>query len=339
MNFITHNAYGILGLSPNATGKEIQKRTRDIENLLKIDETPTYSLDFSHFDKLRNAENVKEAMQNLLNTKTKIWHYFFSIYILNEDEKNSFAARAKNQLLNVDLNAKNFIEKKNLAIFTYFSMFGGEIYVDSKSYLNLWREIIKSENLTQFKNSFRNDDDLGVDEEVFKSLKDSLKDEIIKLNLSFTDSIKEQVSKIEFIKNLITLLEPKDELLMQIKFVNKRFSDINKQSQNIENSMKKDEIKSAINEFENILKKLENIGLQTHTHTIIIKDKIAKILENKGVKFWNEKQDGEFADFLLDKALRFCGSEFEKDKIKNHQKQLREARFYNALRNVLRDKN
>lgn len=166
MNFITHNAYGILGLSPNATNKEIQKRARDIENLLKIDEIPKYDLDFSHFDKLRNAQNVKEAMQNLLDTKSKIWHYFFAIYIKDEDEKKHFAKRAKNQLLNVDLGAKNFVDKKNLAIFTYFTMFGGEIYVDSKNYLNLWSEILKRESLTQFKNSFRNDNDL-MDEEIF----------------------------------------------------------------------------------------------------------------------------------------------------------------------------
>lgn len=325
MNFITHNAYGILGLSPNATNKEIQKRARDIENLLKIDEIPKYDLDFSHFDKLRNAQNVKEAMQNLLDTKSKIWHYFFAIYIKDEDEKKHFAKRAKNQLLNVDLGAKNFVDKKNLAIFTYFTMFGGEIYVDSKNYLNLWSEILKRESLTQFKNSFRNDNDL-MDEEIFNNLNENLKNEIVKLNLHFIDSIKERVSKMEFIKNLITLLEPNDELLLEIKFVNKRFFNINKQNEEISNSKKKEAIETAVKEIENELKKLDDINLTKHTHTRMIRDKIAKNLKSKSVKAWNEKQNGELAEFLAQKALEICDSGLEKDVIRKNLRDLKEAR-------------
>ena len=43
----TENAYNVLGLDSSASEKEILKRSREIENLLKIDEVPGYDLDLA----------------------------------------------------------------------------------------------------------------------------------------------------------------------------------------------------------------------------------------------------------------------------------------------------
>ncbi len=39
------NAFGILGLSTDATDRDITKRSKEIERLLPIDETPSYDGD------------------------------------------------------------------------------------------------------------------------------------------------------------------------------------------------------------------------------------------------------------------------------------------------------
>lgn len=110
-----------MGLVPNATRKDIEKQTKEIEKLLKIGEIPQYSLDLSHFDSLRNEKNIKEAKQNLLNMDAKILHYFFAIYISSEQEREIFRKKVKNLYVNEEFfGAKTFIEKKNIAIFYIF---------------------------------------------------------------------------------------------------------------------------------------------------------------------------------------------------------------------------
>lgn len=121
-NLILHNAYGILGLIPNVTRKDIEKQTKEIEKFLKIGEIPRYSLDLSHFNSLRDEKNIKEAKQNLLNMDAKILHYFFAIYISSEQEKEIFHQKAQNLYVGEDFSAKTFIEKKNIAIFLYIYM-------------------------------------------------------------------------------------------------------------------------------------------------------------------------------------------------------------------------
>ena len=86
--FFTENAYNVLGLDSSASEKEILKRSREIENLLKIDEIPEYELDLPFSKEVRTEIKVKKAAERLTTPDKKIIETFFWFFIKdNTDEK------------------------------------------------------------------------------------------------------------------------------------------------------------------------------------------------------------------------------------------------------------
>ena len=85
--FFTENAYNVLGLDSSASEKEILKRSREIENLLKIDEIPEYELDLPFSKEVRTETKVKKAAERLTTPDKKIIETFFWFFLKdNTDE-------------------------------------------------------------------------------------------------------------------------------------------------------------------------------------------------------------------------------------------------------------
>lgn len=86
--FFTENAYNVLGLDSGASEKEILKRSREIENLLKIDETPEYDTDLPSSKATRTEAKVKKAAEKLTTPSKKIIETYFWLIIKDSvDEK------------------------------------------------------------------------------------------------------------------------------------------------------------------------------------------------------------------------------------------------------------
>lgn len=334
-NLILHNAYGILGLTPNATRKEIERQTKEIEKLLKIGEIPRYNLDLSHFDSLRDEKNVKEAKQNLLNIDTKILHYFFAIYILSEQDRESFLQQAQNLYVSEDFSAKTFIEKKNIAISLYIYISQNGICISVKRYFQLWAEILSIENIEKFKRLYKHDDDLGINDSALNELDSTIRNKAILLQSTLSDFIKDDEMKIKFIANIIKTFNPSDEVLENISLI----SDIFKRANNLINAIEKssiiDTLKSNILKLKCGIYATTNLGLQNHSQTIMLKDRAAKILRNKSIYFHNEMHDINTALMLIDEAYLICGSDFEKNQIKKDIERLKEVAKHNEIANLL----
>ena len=335
-NLILHNAYGILGLVPNATRKDIEKQTKEIEKLLKIGEIPRYSLDLSHFDSLRNEKNIKEAKQNLLNMDAKILHYFFAIYILSEQEREIFHQKAQNLYVGEDFSAKTFIEKKNIAIFLYIYMSQNGICVNIRRYLQLWADVLSNENIEKFKKLYKHDDDLGINDSVLNGLDSTIRNKAILLQSTLGDSIKDKQVKVGFIANIIRTFNPRDEVLENISLISDSFKQVNNFINIIEKSTVIDRLKSNITKPNAVFVKLANLGLQNHSQTIMLKDRVAKILRDKSIYFHNEKHNSSGALALIDEAYSLCGSDFEKNQIKKDKDKLQEATKHNEIAKLLK---
>lgn len=86
--FFTENAYNVLGLDSGASEREILKRSREIDNLLKIDEVPEYDSDLPFSKDIRTEAKVKKAAERLTTPDKKIIETFFWFFIKdNVDEK------------------------------------------------------------------------------------------------------------------------------------------------------------------------------------------------------------------------------------------------------------
>lgn len=335
-NLILHNAYGILGLIPNATRKDIEKQTKEIEKLLKIGEIPRYSLDLSHFDSLRDEKNIKEAKQNLLNTDAKILHYFFAIYISSEQEKEIFHQKAQNLYVGEDFSAKTFIEKKNIAIFLYIYMSQNGICVNIRRYLQLWADVLSDENIEKFKRLYKHDDDLGINDSVLNGLDSTIRNKAILLQTKLSDLIKDEQVKVGFIANIIKTFNPRDEVLENISLISNSFKRANNFINIIEKSTIIDTLKSNITKLNAIFTQLANLGLQNHSQTIMLKDRVAKILRDKSIYFHNEKSDTNGALVLIDEAYSLCGSDFERNQIKKDKEKLQEVAKHNEIAKLLK---
>lgn len=334
-NLILHNGYGILGLIPNATRKDIEKQTKEIEKLLEIGEIPRYSLDLSHFDSLRDEKNIKEAKQNLLNMDAKILHYFFAIYISSEQEKDIFHQKAQNLYVGEDFSAKTFIEKKNIAIFLYIYMSQNGICVNIRRYLQLWADVLSDENIEKFKKLYKHDDDLGINDSVLNGLDTTIRNKAILLQTKLSDLIKDEQVKVGFIANIIRTFNPPDEVLENISLISDSFKRANNFINIIEKSTVIDTLKSNITKLNAVFTQLANLGLQNHSQTIMLKDRAAKILRDKSIYFHNEKSDTNGALVLIDEAYSLCGSDFEKNQIKKDKEKLQEAAKHNEISKLL----
>ena len=66
-----------LGLDTSASEKNILKRSKEIVNHLKVDDTPVYDLDVGFLKDFRTEDAVKDALQRLQASKKRIKEYFF----------------------------------------------------------------------------------------------------------------------------------------------------------------------------------------------------------------------------------------------------------------------
>jgi hypothetical protein len=77
--YVLHNAYNIFGLTIDADDKLINKRYKELLNLLKIEEVPGYPNDIEWLDYnvIRTEEKINRAHSNLTNLAKKLREQFF----------------------------------------------------------------------------------------------------------------------------------------------------------------------------------------------------------------------------------------------------------------------
>ncbi|MGX2982213.1 hypothetical protein [Helicobacter sp. 23-1045] len=332
-NPILYNAYGILGLTPNATRKDIEKQTKEIEKLLKIDEVPQYTLDFAHFDSLRNEKNIREAKQNLLNAESKILHYFFSFYVTNSN--TTFAKRAMDSYVSGEFNAGTFIDKKNMAIFLYLYIHKNGVGIAINRYLNLWSEVINDENIAKFKKMYLHDDDIEINENILNSADSAIKNTAILLQTKIAESIKDTNTKEQFIANIIKSFAPSDDIIAHIAIISEIYKHINANISAIKNAKNSTTLKSHAFKLGTLFHRLEKLGLQHSTQTTMLKDRAVKILRDKSFYLNNELNDAESALNIIDEALKMCGSDFERSKLQKSKEQLNDLIKHKQISKLL----
>jgi len=172
MDFIFENAYQVLGISANASEREIIKQADEIKSYLKIGKAPEYKTDIILQKSIsRNKESIDKAVQTLNNTKSKLFHKLSWFYILDRYDSISIdALRDKNieKAINTWIAASKGEEKhyiKNLATLELHLAFH-DTDNDSlhlKKYINYWIKLISSNDFKVY---------LGkIDKELSQSLK------------------------------------------------------------------------------------------------------------------------------------------------------------------------
>lgn len=213
-NIIENNYYGILGILPSSSTKQIVKNTKEINRYLQIDEQPKYPFDFGLYGN-RTEKQVKTASNEILNPKINIVHFFFRVFLDSEKEKDFVMDIEKNLSYNTIMDYYDKFDKsslnvkKNTAIMLLilltikkniekrirekqeeaykkdiFLNFGKEHLKDVKSIvetsISLWKNILESEQyLNDFIKLYKFYDEIGIVEDIYKNLKENIKQELL----------------------------------------------------------------------------------------------------------------------------------------------------------------
>lgn len=329
-NIISHNAYGILGLLPNASQKEISRRVKEIEKYLQIDESPQYDFDFGFYNNNRTLQSVHDAFFNISNINNQIMHHFFRVYASDEQQfnnlkhiANNFDCGAISSVYN-SIQNRNLIIDKNIAISLALLLITGineNVEILSNACIDLWHTILDNEKyLNDYKRIFFLDDELGIEE----SLLDDLKDSIIKeLTQVFSDISKQYnnnqilskfIDKFQLNDNIFNL-DTVEEIYNNIHKSIKIMDSMNISEDGIFDDNEKRTLKECLRTFQDEFNKLIDLGLYDNEKTIILRDLVATKIRIQILDLYNNLSENETALKLMQFALYIVGTSGLKNKL------------------------
>ena len=327
-NTLFNNAYGILGLLPNSSQKNIAKRLKDCEKLLQIGNIPSFEFDFKIFKNLRNEKSIKLANENLSNISKNIIHSFFSIYANSESQfkilrkckaeftfdLGEFGESLKDKFENQSL---DFISRKNLAIIGLLRLFRPIPFKEegedmARFCANVFFNILKSSNdIKMFEELFKNDNDANFKDELFDDLKDKLENE---LSVIFYElSNKQKNDKIFYIfvrkfgtKNLNENIGK--ESYEKIQKVIKALEDLKISSNSGFGDNKKKIFEDSMVILKMAFDKLYDLGLYESSKSLQIRDLVAKKMRRLMLDLHNKAQKTKDALIVNKIAIEIAGT-------------------------------
>lgn len=329
-DIINNNAYGILGLLPNSTQKEISRRIKEIEKLIQIEEIPSYDYDFNHYSTLRTMQNVKSAFQNISNPKTVLLEYYFRIYTNKENEVAFFESINENFCYETimeyynHVDRKSFNLKKNTAILLSLLLLTRHID-DSQEIVNtsisLWGEILNnSKYLKDFQKIYLLDDEIGFDECLFNNIEETIKSELINIfsNIAKIQKDNDILSKFinEFdLTNRTYVIPQVEDIYKKIDISIQKLNELKISEDGIFDDDEKYIVKQCLNSFQDEFNNLIELGLYDNEKTIILRDLVATTIRIQILDLFNNLQEDEVALKLMQFAVYISGTVSLKTKL------------------------
>lgn len=329
-NIVYNNAYGLLGLLPNSTQKEITRRNKEIEKFLQIGEIPEYSFDFVFYNQNRNLQNVRNAFFNVSNINNQMLHHFFRVYantdkqfeILENIEKNF----SYEKIISIyeGLGKKNFIIKKNVAIaLTIFLMSKNVNNVEEVANfcIDLWSTIIGNEKyIKDYKKIFLLDDEIGIEESLLNDISVSIVKELTKVFSDISKFYNNNQILSEFINKFqlndtIFSLDTVEEIYNNIHNSIKILDNLNISEDGIFDDDEKRTLKSCLQNFQEEFNKLIDLGLYENEKTVILRDLVATKIRIQILDLFNNLSEDETALNLMKFAIYIVGTKGLKAKL------------------------
>lgn len=322
-NVLLNNSYNILGLESSSTEKEILKRSKEIINLIKIDETPEYDLDIGSVKSLRTERSIKDSLQNLSEPKKRIKEYFFWFDIqdsIDEDAISHIRSEDFSKAINVwkegikKNNSKSLFYQKNLAIL--YSILLSDENVNH-SYLleslNLWKELIKSDKFwDSYIKVFKLNDSLGTSSEVIedfvKKVPKHLSDIYTELSQKSGKNYHSEFTKIFGVKGERIEQDVLNPIYNNINDAVEELESLKLSEDGVVDENEISQVKSLIKKFQDELNKIIDLGLYDDSQTKLIRDRAANAIRKVVLDIYNNLRETDKSLALLNIALNICGT-------------------------------
>lgn len=330
-NVLLSNSYQILGLNNTATQKEIIKRSKDILNLLAIDEKPEYDLDLGVFNKLRTESKIKEAAQNLSTPKKRIIEYFFWFAM-----QDSTDGKALSLIQELDFSgardvwkeateketSKTPFYKKNLALLDLWILHEKDTQYAIKESVSLWKELIESDDFWDaYSKIYKSNDDLNSDQSVINDFREQVPSILSDI---YTDLGKKNNTNTylgEFVKAFGSKGEQLDKTVLtplhqKINNALDKLDGIEIKSGETLSKTELSQIKESIGQIQDSFNEIIEVGLYDDSQTKVLRDKAAASIRRIALDFNNNIFEYKSALGFISIASSIAGTALLKDKIK-----------------------
>jgi hypothetical protein len=325
-----NNAYHILGLDTSASEKNILKRSKEIVNHLKVDDTPVYDLDVGFFKDFRTEDAVKDALQRLQASKKRIKEYFFWFQIADGiDEQVLGLFKIKDYLNAIRIwqkvaeghGTKASFYKKNLAIL-YCLVLSSE---NNKEYLKnsliVWKELVDSDKFwASFSKVYKLHDEQTASEDIVFDFRNHLLEYLSDIYTELYYIHKDSDYVDEFRKYFSTKGEKIEKSILgpAYQIISQAVEGLEKMEVSKDGIFDKEEsetIKRLVSKIQLELNKLIDLGLYDDSQTKIMRDRSANAIRSIVLDLHNNLSEFEKSSGLLEIAIKLAGTESLKNKL------------------------
>ena len=317
-DLIKENAFGILGLLPDATQKEISKQGKELSKLLKFGEKTSYPLDMDFYSSNRNENLITESINELSLIKTHILHSFFRIYPVSEKENEEIISLTKLPSISERINniAENkVIKEKNKLILLLIYLYQSDSKETSKQIMqrinNILENFVQKETIVaDFKKLYKLTDELGIDDNIFVSIKEDIASNLIYIFSNIAKDKKNDTIIYEAFKYLSSYIKSYKE----IPVLNNFLTDITKLIESIKNTSvndlekNKSEFKIKLEKIQKMFNKSIDMNIFDTLLFLDYRDEFCKALSLKSVEYFNTKNDTTISLGLIKVAQNVGGS-------------------------------
>lgn len=329
-NLFQDNAYHVLGLDTSASQKDINKRSKEIINLLRIEEEPSYETDLNLVSVNRKENTVKEAAQKLSSPTKRIKEYFFWFDVENDTDEKAVKL-LKDQKIDEAISiwaapansetAGGFVAKKNLAVLASLLL----LKTGQKKYLTqsigYWKDILLSDKFwPHFEKLYALNDEIGTSkaalDDFTKQATDYLSDFYTDVSEVHKDrgfySLFSQVFAVKGQRMQENVLSPIYEAIHE---ASERLRNLNISEDNI---ISEDEIKTVrqlLRKLQDNFGKLKELGLYNDSQSKTMRDKAAEAIRTVALDIYNNLYESAKPAALLEAASKIAGTTGTKQKL------------------------
>jgi hypothetical protein len=334
---LKNNAYHILGLDTSANERDVAKRSKEIINRLRADDTPEYDTDIGLFKDFRTEDAVKDALQRLQAPKKRIKEYFFWFQIADGVDEQVLGLLKLKDYLNAirtwqnaseGQSTKAFFYKKNLAIL-YCLVLSAD---DNKEYLQsslaAWKELIDSDKFwASFTKVYKLHDEQTASEDIISDFKKHVVEYLSDIYTELHHLHKHSDYLNEFQKVFSAKGEKIEKSVLGPAYqaINKAVEGLEKMEVSKDGKFDREEsekIKELVASVSQELNKLIDLGLYDDSQTKIMRDRAANALRSIVLDLHNNLSELEKSEGLLQVAIKLAGTESLKNKLQGELEQI-----------------
>lgn len=334
---LKNNAYHILGLDTSASERDTLKRSKEIINRLRVDDTPDYDLDIGVFENFRTEDAVKDALQRLQAPKKRIKEYFFWFQIADGvDEQVLGLLKLKDYLNAIRIwqdasegqSTKAFFYKKNLAILYCLALSAS----DNKDYLQksleTWKELVDSDKFwTSFSKVYKLHDEQTASEDIISDFKKHVVEYLSDIYTELHHHHKHSDYLSEFQKVFSAKGERIEKSILGPAYqaISHAVEELEKMEVSKDDNFDKEEsekIKGLVATVQQELNKLIDLGLYDDSQTKIMRDRAANALRTIVLDLHNNLSELQKSEGLLAVAIKLAGTESLKNKLRDELEQI-----------------